>query len=84
MTSYYDEVTIEEMEYCQEKQIFYYPCPCGDKFQLTMDEIFAGNDIAKCPSCSLMLKVIYDPEDFIEESAEEEETVQQDTLIDVI
>lgn len=25
---------------------------------------FAGEEIAKCPSCSLFVRVIYDPQDF--------------------
>uniref|UniRef100_A0A6B2LUZ5 Diphthamide biosynthesis protein 3 n=1 Tax=Arcella intermedia TaxID=1963864 RepID=A0A6B2LUZ5_9EUKA len=71
MTSFYEEVSIDDMEFDEDQQIFFYQCPCGDKFQLSMSEILSGNDIAKCPSCSLLLKVLYDPEDFVEESGEE-------------
>lgn len=24
-----------------------------------------GEDVAQCPSCSLLIRVIYDPEDFV-------------------
>ena len=90
--------------YAQEKNTFFYPCPCGDKFQITVDELldgegmkpgvwwrqelarldlqlanidathdarirvtparfsFLSTDIARCPSCSLLLRVIYDEE----------------------
>eukprot|EP01129_Flabellula_baltica_P005965 TRINITY_DN2196_c0_g1_i1.p1 TRINITY_DN2196_c0_g1~~TRINITY_DN2196_c0_g1_i1.p1 ORF type:complete len:106 (-),score=29.06 TRINITY_DN2196_c0_g1_i1:90-407(-) len=64
----YDEIEIEDFVFDDDEEIFYYPCPCGDRFQITLDQIFAGEDIAQCPSCSLMLKVIYDPDDFVEES----------------
>ena len=30
----YDEVEIDDMDYEDGK--FYYPCPCGDKFQITL------------------------------------------------
>ena len=76
----------------QEASMFYYPCPCGDKFQISIDELLDGEgarrgnvprprgwrglrahakrgcgvspiaDIAHCPSCSLLLRVIYDEE----------------------
>jgi hypothetical protein len=36
MQSVYDEVEIEDMDFDTETQIFYYPCPCGDKFQITL------------------------------------------------
>lgn len=34
--SVYDEVEIEDMDYDAEDKIFYYPCPCGDKFQISL------------------------------------------------
>ncbi|TNV71750.1 hypothetical protein FGO68_gene16127 [Halteria grandinella] len=45
---------------------FYYPCPCGDKFQINIKAIIEGADIATCPSCSLQIRVIYD-EDYIQD-----------------
>ena len=43
---------------------YYYPCPCGDRFAITLEELEAGEEVATCPSCSLIVKVIYNPEDF--------------------
>ena len=43
---------------------YYYPCPCGDRFAITREELEAGEEVATCPSCSLIVKVIYNPEDF--------------------
>ena len=31
-TGIYDEVEIEDLDFDEEDGIFYYPCPCGDKF----------------------------------------------------
>jgi len=28
---YHDEVEIEDFEFDEEMQTYYYPCPCGDK-----------------------------------------------------
>jgi diphthamide biosynthesis protein 3 len=33
----------------------------------------SGEEIARCPSCSLLIRVIYDPEQFMPEEGEEEE-----------
>jgi len=60
--SVYDEVEIEDMEWVEELQTFFYPCPCGDKFEITLEELCMGEDIAPCPSCSLLIRVIYDEE----------------------
>ncbi len=62
---YYDEIEIEDMEYNEQTRTYYYPCSCGDQFMITKEDIFDGEDIAKCPSCSLLLKVIYDIEDTV-------------------
>jgi diphthamide biosynthesis protein 3 len=56
---YYDEVEIEDMLYDSMKQMWTYPCPCGDRFILTLDQFNDGEEIAKCPSCSLIIKIIY-------------------------
>lgn len=60
----YDEVEIEDMDWNEELQAYTYPCPCGDLFQITKAELRLGEEIAHCPSCSLYIVVIYDPEDF--------------------
>ncbi|KAI0376387.1 zf-CSL-domain-containing protein [Hypomontagnella monticulosa] len=57
----YDEVEIEDMTYDETLQIYHYPCPCGDRFEIAlMDLQDEATDIAVCPSCSLMIRVIYD------------------------
>ncbi|PVV01278.1 hypothetical protein BB560_004310, partial [Smittium megazygosporum] len=64
--SFYDSVEIEDMEFDEDLGVYSYPCPCGDRFQISLEELYAGEDAATCPSCSLILQVIYDPEDFID------------------
>lgn len=61
---YYDEVEIEDFEYDQEEEVYCYPCPCGDQFQISLAELVAGEEEVTCPSCSLVIKVIYDKEVF--------------------
>lgn len=57
----YDEVEIEDMTYDETLQIYTYPCPCGDKFEIALADLQdESTDIAVCPSCSLMIRVIYD------------------------
>ncbi|THX57046.1 hypothetical protein D6D06_03970 [Aureobasidium pullulans] len=59
----YDEIEIEDMIYDPITQLYTYPCPCGDKFEINIDDLRDGEDIAVCPSCSLMIRVIFDLED---------------------
>ncbi|KAI0533202.1 zf-CSL-domain-containing protein [Xylaria digitata] len=57
----YDEVEIEDMTFDETLQIFHYPCPCGDRFEIALSDLQdESNDIAVCPSCSLMIRVIFD------------------------
>jgi diphthamide biosynthesis protein 3 len=70
---------IEDMEFDEENLLFHSPCPCGDRFEISLvssslvlyylpvtnfdgqSQLQGGEDIAKCPSCSLIIRVIYDP-----------------------
>jgi diphthamide biosynthesis protein 3 len=86
--SIYEEVEIEDMEYDENDFSYTYPCPCGDKFRITLEELHDGEDIAKCPSCTLRIMVIYEPEDIPplppeEEDDEEDELVEQISAVRV-
>ena len=35
MTVFHDEIEIEDMEYDEDTETYYYPCPCGDRFEIT-------------------------------------------------
>lgn len=63
MVATYDEIEIEDMTFLPEEQMFTYPCPCGDRFEILLDDMLEGENIAVCPSCSLMIDVIFEPED---------------------
>ncbi|XP_037569536.1 DPH3 homolog isoform X1 [Dermacentor silvarum] len=67
MSVYHDEVEIEDFEYDEELETYFYPCPCGDRFEITKEDLLNGEEVATCPSCSLLVKVIYNQEDFIRE-----------------
>ncbi|KAF5963988.1 diphthamide biosynthesis 3 [Fusarium coicis] len=62
-TSIYDEVEIEDMTFDEAMGVYQFPCPCGDKFQITLEDLLDEQDIAVCPSCSLMIRVIFDLDD---------------------
>ncbi|KAF8975721.1 hypothetical protein BDQ17DRAFT_1551375 [Cyathus striatus] len=57
MGAYYDEIEIEDMAWDEESAL-----------QLKNYE-----DIATCPSCSLIIRVIYDPLDYEDDSSEDED-----------
>lgn len=56
----YDEIEIEDCFYDETLQIYHHPCPCGDRFEISIYDMRDGEDIARCPSCSLMIRVIFD------------------------
>lgn len=58
---FYDQVEIEDMTFDANLQSYWYPCPCGDKFWVSIDDLREGQDVAVCPSCSLIIQVIYEP-----------------------
>ena len=35
MTVFHDEIEIEDFEYDEEEDLYHYPCPCGDRFEIT-------------------------------------------------
>lgn len=61
--SIYEEVEFEDLDYDIKTQIYTYPCPCGDKFSISLEELWDGEDVATCPSCTLRIEIIYDEED---------------------
>lgn len=59
----YDEVEIEDMDWKPELASFFYNCPCGDRFTISLAQLQQGEDIAECPSCTLRIRVIFQSED---------------------
>lgn len=49
------------MTWDEKARVFHYPCPCGDRFEISRAQLANYEDIATCPSCSLIIRVIYDP-----------------------
>lgn len=72
MAGIYEEIEIEDMTYDDKSQIYYYPCPCGDKFEISLEELYDGEDIGTCPSCTLRIRVIFD-EDTLPELREDDD-----------
>lgn len=71
MSVYHDEIEIEDFEYDEEMDLYHFPCPCGDRFEITKEDLIAGEEVATCPSCSLIVRVIYDVEMFKSECDDE-------------
>lgn len=59
----YEEIEIEDMTYDPETMMYWYPCPCGDKFKVTLEDLWDGEDVADCQSCTLFVSVIYEEAD---------------------
>lgn len=38
--------------------VLLYPCPCGDTFELALAAFSSGEDVARCPTCSLACRII--------------------------
>ncbi|MFH4983928.1 hypothetical protein AB6A40_010637 [Gnathostoma spinigerum] len=65
MAVFHDEIEIEDFEYDEDTELYTYPCPCGDRFEISKEMLENGEDVATCPSCSLIVRVIYDPNTFV-------------------
>lgn len=82
----WDDVQLLDMAFDEGVDSYTYPCPCGDLFTITVEDLLCAEDLAPCPSCSLLLRVVYDPEEFLasldEEIVEEEivEVLNTDTM----
>ncbi|CAM9793403.1 unnamed protein product [Phaeothamnion confervicola] len=63
MTGVYEEVQLREMDWDEDAQMYFYTCPCGDKFEISLEDLYDGEDIAPCPSCTLRLRVLFDEAD---------------------
>lgn len=58
--SIYDEIEFEDLTFHPATALYTYPCPCGDQFEISLPDLRVGEDIAVCPSCSLMIRVIFE------------------------
>ena len=61
--SVYEKVQLVNMTWDAEQLMYFYTCPCGDLFEISLEELHDGEDIAPCPSCSLKIRVLYDEAD---------------------
>lgn len=55
----YEEVPLADMTYEGSEQMYYYECPCGDKFEISLEDLYDGEDTAPCPSCTLQIRVVF-------------------------
>jgi len=78
--SFYDEIEIEDMTYDATLQIYHYPCPCGDRFEISLADLRDGEDVGVCPSCSLMIRVVFEAEDLPKEKEDKEEIVEGEEM----
>ena len=67
----YDEIEIEDMTFDKATSLYHYPCPCGDRFEISIFSLRDGEEIAVCPSCSLMIRVVFDVSDLPKEEKED-------------
>lgn len=35
MSVFHDEIEIEDFEFDEDEGVYHYPCPCGDRFEIT-------------------------------------------------
>ncbi|XP_004644439.1 DPH3 homolog [Octodon degus] len=49
MAVFQDEVEIEDFQYDEDSETYFYPCPFGDNFSITKDQFMCG-EIVLAPS----------------------------------
>lgn len=55
------EVDLDEMDYSEDTRTFFYPCRCGEGFTVKEEELEKGVECVCCSSCSLMIRLLYQP-----------------------
>ncbi|KAJ1458942.1 hypothetical protein M885DRAFT_561132 [Pelagophyceae sp. CCMP2097] len=60
MAAVYEEVALSAMSFDAVELVYTYDCPCGDVFEIGLEELHDGEDIAHCGGCTLKIKVLYD------------------------
>ena len=45
MASFYDEIEIEDMVFDEARDAYFYPCPCGDKFVITVVRVCIAESV---------------------------------------
>ena len=63
--SFYDHIDIVEFDFNRDLQIFTYPCPCGDLFVISLDDLLNEETVARCDSCSLLVFVVYQKDEIM-------------------
>ncbi|MEQ2206906.1 hypothetical protein XENOCAPTIV_004476 [Xenoophorus captivus] len=48
MSVFHDEVEIEDFEFDEETEAYYFPCPCGDRFCITKELVVRSCSMGKC------------------------------------
>mmetsp|Transcript_5696 Transcript_5696/g.10216 ORF Transcript_5696/g.10216 Transcript_5696/m.10216 type:complete len:194 (+) Transcript_5696:241-822(+) len=84
----WDDIELLDMDFDAEEDVYTYPCPCGDLFIMPVDDLINAEELAPCPSCSLLLRVVYDPDEFLasveivdgEEEHEQENEEEVDSI----
>jgi diphthamide biosynthesis protein 3 len=56
----YDNVAFDDMDFDDETKTFTHACPCGDRFEISENELRQGETIAHCNDCSLVIRVVLD------------------------
>ncbi|CAH1257379.1 DNAJC24 [Branchiostoma lanceolatum] len=54
-----EEITLADMDFDEDQDVFLYPCRCGDDYSVCEDEVEDGRDMVICCStCSLTVRVL--------------------------
>ena len=77
----YDEIEIEDMTFDTALQLYHYPCPCGDRFEIAIADLRDGEEVAVCPSCSLMIRVVFEVDDLPREEEGNKEEVKREVVV---
>ncbi|XP_007464724.1 PREDICTED: DPH3 homolog isoform X1 [Lipotes vexillifer] len=64
MAMFHDEVETEDFQHDEDSEMYLYPCPRGNNFCITKEDLENKEDVVMCPSCSLIIKVTYDKNQF--------------------
>ncbi|XP_068835200.1 diphthamide biosynthesis protein 3-like [Ovis canadensis] len=50
MAVFHDEVEIKDFQYVNNSEVYFYPCPRGNKFCITQEDLFTCREIVPASS----------------------------------
>ena len=67
-----EEIVFADLKFDEANEMYWYPCRCGDRYEMESDDLLDGSFDLECMSCSFSMHLKLAEGDFDEEDEETE------------